>query len=109
VLIRSLSDGSVVAHAQVDQFALFEVRAFDPGFYTAQLVDKTGKTIATTGAFTAHTGEVIKLIPVIPNSPLANVAAIFGNSTSRVVDSAASGGVLAVEAGEPVSPERVRQ
>jgi hypothetical protein len=109
VLIRSLSDGSVVAHAQVDQFALFEVRAFDPGFYTAQLVDKTGKTLATTGAFTAALGEVVRLTPVIPSSPLTKVAAMFANSTSSVVDSAAAGGVLAVKAGEPVSPEKAKQ
>jgi hypothetical protein len=109
VLIRSLTDGSVVAHTQVDQFAQFQVRGFDPGTYTAQLVNATGVTVATTGAFTAGSGEVIRLAAVIPNSPLSNVAALFANSTSSVVDSAASGGVLAVKAGEPVSPEKAEQ
>jgi hypothetical protein len=109
VLIRSLTDGGVVAHTQVDQFAQFQVRGFDPGTYTAQLVNESGATVATTGAFTAGTGEVIRLAAVIPNSPLANVAALFANSTSSVVDSAASGGVLAVKAGEPVSPEKAEQ
>ena len=90
----------------MDQFANFSVASFEPGVYTAQVVDQTGTTRATTGAFTANAGDVIHLVPVIPNGPLANVAALFANSTSRVVNSAASGGVLAVQAGEPVSPER---
>jgi len=109
VLIRSLTDGSVVAHTQVDQFAQFLVRGIDPGLYTAQLVDATGATLATTGAFTASVGDVIHLAPVIPNSPFVNVAALFANSTSSVVDSAASGGVLAVKPGEPVSPEKTKK
>jgi len=109
VLIRSLTDGSVVAHTQVDQFAQFAVRGFDPGTYTAQLVNETGATLATTGAFTAGSGEVIRIAAVIPNSPLSHVANMLASSTSGVVDSAASGGVLAVKAGEPVSPENAKQ
>jgi hypothetical protein len=109
VVIRSLVDGKIVANSRPDQFAQFLVRGFEPGVYTAQLVNGTGATIATTGAFTAGPGEMVGVTLVIPNSPLANVAAIFANSSSSVVDSAAAGGVLAVKAGEPVSPERAKQ
>jgi hypothetical protein len=109
VVIRSLIDGRVVAHTQPDQFAQFLIRGFQPGLYTAQLVNETGATLATTGAFTAGPGETVGVTLIIPNSPLANVAAIFANSTSSVVDYAASGGVLAVKTGEPVSPEKAKQ
>src|SRR4029079_9245924 len=109
VVIRSLTDGNVVAHTRADQFAQFLIRGVDPGVYTAQLVSDTGATLATTGAFSAGPGETVGVALTIPNSALANVAAIFANSTSSVVNSAASGGVLAVKAGEPVSPEKVKQ
>jgi hypothetical protein len=85
------------------------VPSFAPGVYTAQVVNQGGITLATTGAFTAHAGDVIHLVPVIPNGPLATIAGLFANSTSSVVNSAASGGVLAVQAGEPISPERIPQ
>lgn len=109
VVIRSLTDGSVAAHTGVDQFANFMIPILAPGVYTAHVVNTAGVTLATTGAFTANTGEVIHLVPVIPNGPLANIAALFANATSGVVHSAASGGVLAVQAGEPVSPETAKQ
>lgn len=109
VVIRSLVDGNIVAHSQPDQFAQFLIRGFEPGLYTAHLVNGAGATLATTGAFLAGPGEMVGVTLIIPNSPLSNVAGIFANSTSSVVDSAASGGVLAVQTGEPVSPERARQ
>jgi hypothetical protein len=109
VVIRSLINGSVVAHNQANQFAQFLIRGFDPGLYTAQLIDETGKTLATSGAFTAGSGEVIPVVLVIRHSRFADAAAIFGNSTTRVIESAASGGVLAVKAGEPVSPESAKE
>jgi hypothetical protein len=104
VLLRSIADGRVVATVAVDSLAQFTVFDFEPGFYTAQLVDRSGDVLATTGAFTAGSGEVIELATVVPAAPLTNVASLATNVTQSVVSSAASAGVLAVDPGTPISP-----
>jgi hypothetical protein len=103
--IRSLIDGSVAARAEVNELAEFTARDFKAGVYVAELVDRTARVIVTTEAFTAHDGDIIRLVPVIPVRPLTGFATVLRNTTKTVVSSAASMGVLAVSPGTPVSPQ----
>ena len=105
VHIRSLVDGAVVAKADVNELAQFTVRDFKAGVYVAELVDRASKVIVTTAAFDAQDGEIIRLVPVIPVRPLTGFAQVLRNTTTNVVSSAASMGVLAVSPGTPVSPQ----
>jgi hypothetical protein len=104
VVIRSLADGQVVATVPVDGRAQFTASGFRPGFYTAQLIDDDGDVLASTGAFTAATGEVIQLAPVVPVTPLTNAPSFLSNASQTVVSSAASAGVMAIDPRTPISP-----
>jgi hypothetical protein len=104
VLIRSISNGSIVADVQVDARAQFTARGFEPGLYTAQLVDRGGNILASSGAFTAGIGEVIQLATIVPAAPVSNIPSMLSNTTQSVISSASSAGVLALDSGTPISP-----
>lgn len=104
VLLRSLVDGTVAGEAEVDALAQFSIRGFGPGMYTAELVGHAGSVLATTSAFSADVGEIIHLVPVIPTTRSGLVSTVE-TVTSSIVTSAASAGILAVNQGQPVTPQ----
>jgi hypothetical protein len=104
IVIRRLADGEPVGQTEVDALAQFTLRGFDPGTYAAELVDRGGSVIATSGAFSAGIGEVIQLAPVIPAGSASGLASMIGSATDGALNSAVSAGLNAVSAGLPVSP-----
>jgi hypothetical protein len=101
IVIRRLEDGANVGQANVDSLAKFMFLGFEPGTYAAELVDGSGRVIATSGALSAGAGAVIELSPVIPGQtgPLA----LLASATDGVLNSAISIGVMAISPGLNVS------
>ncbi|HUE90001.1 MAG TPA: hypothetical protein VMO26_28305 [Vicinamibacterales bacterium] len=106
VRVRSLVDGTVAGRTDVDRLAQFTIAGLEPGIYTAELVGPSGAIIVTSAAFSAGAGEIIQLAPVVPETPASGIIAALGNATTSVVTSAASAGIIAVDPGQPVSPQQ---
>jgi hypothetical protein len=105
VLIRSLADGTVAGRAEVDALAQFSTSGFGPGTYTGELVGPGGAVLATTGAFSAHAGEIVQLVPVVPTTSRLGGSSTWETSTAAIVGAAAGSGILAYSKGQPVTPQ----
>lgn len=106
VLVRNLGDGTVAGHAEVDGLAQFRILGLDPGTYTAELVGQSGSIITTSSAFSASSGDIIQLAPVVPIERESALMSALRHATSSIVTSAASAGIIAIDPGQPVSPQQ---
>jgi len=106
VIIRSLQDGRLVAKTPVDSLGQFSIRGLDPGLYVAELVGLNETILAATPAFNLGIAQVVQLTAVVPHSSLGGLAYLVGNGTAGALNSAVSSGILAIEPGVPVSPQR---
>ena len=106
VILRELLTGQVAGTADVNDLAQFSLRTVPPGLYSAELLEPTGRVIASTPAFAAAAGQVIQLAQTIPSLPAQGLARVAASATSNALVSAASSGVLAVAPGASVTPGR---
>lgn len=105
VIVRNLRDGKVIGQVQVDQLGQFTMPGVGPGLYSAELVNSTGGVITASPSFTVGVGEIVQLTPVVANNSIGGLASLIGNSTAGAVNSAVSGGVIALQTPAPLSPQ----
>jgi hypothetical protein len=106
VLVRDLLSNTIAASGPVDEFAQFNMRAVPPGLYTAELVARSGAVIASSPAFSARAGEVIRISQTINSAPLQGLSRAAARATAAALSSAASSGVMAIAPGASVTPGR---
>jgi hypothetical protein len=103
IVIRDLFTGAAVGTTPVNGAGQFVIRSLPPGTYAVELVDASGKVVATSPAFTANPGDVIQLaqtVPVVSDTR----DRILQSATRWVLTTAASSGVIALSPGAPMTP-----
>lgn len=103
VQLRDLRTGQVVERVTADADGRFAFRSLEPSTYLVEMTLADGSVVALSEAVTIGSGEIIQTLV-----QLASRSRTFGwwlgSTTSSVLSSAASLGVLAVEPGAPASP-----
>ena len=104
IVIRALSTGTAAGTTEVNGLAQFAIRSLRPGLYTAELVDRSGKVLVTSPAFTAAAGDLIQIAQTLPPSQ-DRLRETIQSATYRALTLAASSGVIALSPGAPTTPD----
>jgi hypothetical protein len=107
VRLRDARFGRIVDTELTDGSGLFEFRAVDPGSYIVEVMGNDSSVLAASQILSVNAGEVVSAVVKLPFKLPAFSGILGANSTETaavIMTQAASSGVVAVVATDPVSP-----
>jgi hypothetical protein len=105
VQLRNLNGGAIVSHASTNHVGEFSFLEASPGNFVVEVVHQNTVILAVSEALAVEPGQTVATTIVLPaRGP--SFAGLFGNSAAAIVSAAAGAGIVAVSAGQPLSPEK---
>jgi hypothetical protein len=102
--LRQLQTGGIVQTTTSNANGVFSYPSIEAGTYVVELTAADGRVLATSEALTLASGDTVQTVVRLA-SRTRSFAWWFGATTATALAQAASLGVLAVDRGQPVSPQ----